>query len=148
MESKDTEQDQKTISGQGQHVVGENMDNNKPGVRTFEKCPCCGSDDLAVTGLVKEALERKLTQPGTEPSLQTLGASGVSMTSPMLIAGMRVPVVEVFTEVCCNCGCMFARKIEFRNGTVNAMPAPGAIQRGMGGAPQGLNRAMRRHPSG
>lgn len=94
-------------------------------VRLFDKCPVCKGMNMGATKLVNEAVINGKTQVLTEPMLMRMNATGINPTDPGLLVGSRIEVISVYAEVCVDCGCIFARKIEWKGATIGMTDAMG-----------------------
>ncbi len=101
--------------------------------RTFTKCPCCGSDSRFFEQLGNELKERGIARDEWGFHLQMgEGVVADNVKEPAVPIGSEFPTYGFITEVCMDCGCVYA--IDLRRGNIKK-PAPVA-------APP--NRAMRR----
>ena len=90
--------------------------------RTFTKCPCCGSGFRFFEELGKELKERKLAGENWNYRYETRQGPVVDMTKePAYPIGTELPTFGIITDVCMDCGCMYA--IDLRRGSIKK-PAP------------------------
>ena len=101
--------------------------------RTFDKCPCCDSTSRFFEELGKELKERKLAGDDWNYRYESRSGPVFDQTKePAYPIGTEIPTFGIITDVCMDCGCMYA--VDLRRGNVKK-PAPIA-------APP--NRALRR----
>ena len=101
--------------------------------RTFTKCPCCESDNRFFEQLGQELKERGLARDEWHFHYDVKEGVVVDQKKEAAIPiGSEVPTFGIITDVCMDCGCIYA--IDLRRGNIKK-PAPIA-------APP--NRAQRR----
>jgi len=77
--------------------------------RTFTKCPCCGSEDRFFEQLGNELKARGLAREEWNFHLDVREGVVVDPTKEAAIPiGSEVPSFGIITDVCMNCGCVYA----------------------------------------
>ena len=100
---------------------------NKDFNRTFDKCPCCESTNRFFEQLGQELIDRKLTGDKWYFSYESRSGPVVDQTKePAYPIGTEVPTYGITTDVCMDCGCMYAIRLDRGNIT---KPAPPLINR-------------------
>ncbi len=100
---------------------------NKNFNRDFTNCPACGSTDRFFEQLGQELIDRKLTGDKWYFSYESRSGPVVDQTKePAYPIGTEVPTFGITTDVCMDCGCMYA--IHLGRGDVKK-PAPPMINR-------------------
>ncbi len=90
-------------------------------IKEFKFCPNCHSKDRYIEKLVKEELEAKHILPGGVPSLTIIeGNVSDPRVLPSLPLGSTFPVYAVITDVCLNCGTIYATQIHQSEGEIKA----------------------------
>jgi len=104
--------------------------------KRIAKCPCCGSEDRLFEGLADSLKERGIAREEWSISWDVRQGVVVDKEKEANIPiGSEVPGFLVKTDICTNCGCIYA--IEMRTDPVKKTIVPGP--------PPGLpNRAERR----
>lgn len=104
--------------------------------RTFTKCPCCGGENRFFEQMADEMKERGLARP--EWHFRYDMRDGI-VVDPQKVAsipiGSEVPQYGFATDICIDCGCIYAIDIVRTN---SKKPAPLAVP---------PNRAQRRRDS-
>ncbi len=82
---------------------------NKDFHRTFTKCPCCGSEDRFLEQLGNELKERGLAREEWNFHMDVKEGVVIDQTKEASIPiGSEVPVFGFITDICMDCGCMYA----------------------------------------
>ena len=103
--------------------------------RTFTKCPCCGSEDRFLEQLGNELKDRGLARDEWNFHLDIRQGVVVDQTKEAAIPiGSEVPGFGLMTDICMDCGCIYA--IDLTRNDVKKSIAPAQM------IPP--NRAMRR----
>ena len=77
--------------------------------REFTKCPCCGSEDRFFEQLGKELKERGLAREEWNFHMDVKQGAVVDQTKEATIPiGSEVPGYGIITDVCMECGCVYA----------------------------------------
>ncbi len=106
--------------------------------KEFKKCPQCGSDQRFGEQLTNEIKDKGWAREEFEFCLQIYQSVVVDQTQQAKIPiGSKVPGLTVHTDVCMECGTIYATKIMRIEATKSITPAQ--IQ---------PNRMQRRHPGG
>lgn len=101
--------------------------------RTFTKCPCCGSEDRFLEQLGKELRERGLAREEWNFHLEVKEGVVLDKTKEAAIPiGSEVPGYGLMTDICMDCGCIYAVDLT-RNDVKKAIapvpPMPDRAQR-------------------
>jgi hypothetical protein len=81
----------------------------EPVNKTFDKCPACGSSARFFETLGNNMKERGLTRPKWLMAYDA--KSGVvvdKLTEERIPFGSDVPAFSIFTDICLDCGCVYA----------------------------------------
>ena len=77
--------------------------------RTFAKCPCCGSEDRFLEQLGNELKARGLAREDWNMHLGVKQGVVVDQTKEATIPiGSEVPGYGIMTDICMDCGCIYA----------------------------------------
>ena len=77
--------------------------------RTFTKCPCCGSEDRFLEQLGNEMKDRGLAREEWSFHLDVRQGAVVDPAKEAAIPiGSEVPGYGIITDVCMECGCIYA----------------------------------------
>ena len=77
--------------------------------RTFTKCPCCGSEDRFLEQLGNEMKDRGLTRKDWSFHLDVKQGVVADNTKQAAIPiGAKVPGYGYMTDICMDCGCIYA----------------------------------------
>jgi len=107
--------------------------------RQFTKCPQCGSEERFLEQLGQELKERGLARPEWSFHMDVREGLVIDQTKEAAIPiGSEVPSYGFKTDICMDCGCMYA--VDITRGDIKKPPPPTQII-----APQ--NRAQRRRDS-
>ncbi len=83
--------------------------------KKFNQCPACGSKKRFFETLCRELIDRNLAPHDFTYSFQLLGGN---VTCPQKEAGYpigtEVPGFQLRTDVCLDCGCVYAVQLEAR----------------------------------
>lgn len=83
-----------------------------PTKRTFDKCPACGSTNRFFERLTKEAKEDKQGKEDWRLFYQMIDRVVVdNRLAKSLPLGSKVQSYIVFTDICDDCGCVYAMEI-------------------------------------
>ena len=89
---------------------------DKEFTRQFTKCPCCGSEDRFLEKLGDELKERGLTRDDWKFHLDVRKGVVVDKTKEAAIPiGSEVPEYGLITDICMDCGCLYAVDITRSN---------------------------------
>ena len=100
---------------------------NKDFNRTFTKCPCCDSTNRFFEQLGNELIERKLAGEKWNYSYDMRNGTVFDHNKePAYPIGTELPTFGIKTDVCMDCGCMYATRLD--RGNVKK-PAPPLIDR-------------------
>ena len=103
--------------------------------RTFTKCPCCGSEDRFLEQLGNELKDRGLARE--EWNFHMDVKEGIVLDQKKVAAipiGSEVPGYGFMTDICMDCGCIYAVDITRTDAKASIAPMP----------PMLPNRAQRR----
>ena len=93
----------------------------------FNSCPNCGSTERVIESAVAGAVERKEMEP--VPNIFAFASQtpifDVSRAQTIVVARKQVPVIFIGYDVCCQCGTMYAVKVEQHTGVIDMKPGPG-----------------------
>ena len=91
--------------------------------REFTKCPCCGSEDRFFEQLGNELKARGLARDEWGMHLDVKQGAVLDQTKEAAIPiGSEVPGYGIITEVCMDCGCVYA--IDLTRSDVKKQVAP------------------------
>jgi len=103
--------------------------------RTFTKCPCCGSEDRFLEQLGNELKDRGLARPEWQFHLDVRQGVAIDQQKAAAIPiGSELPGYGIMTDICMDCGCIYAIDITRIDMKKSIAPAP----------PMPPNRAQRR----
>lgn len=95
--------------------------------KKFDKCPCCGSEERFFEGMGKEMKERGLAREEWNFHLDVKQGIVVDQQKEASIPiGTEVPQFGYVTNICLECGCVYAPVIVRQN---SKKPAPIAAPR-------------------
>jgi len=84
--------------------------------REFKKCPCCGSEDRFLEQLADEVKERGLAREEWQFHFQIVEGVVVDQTKEVTIPiGSEMPGYGIMTDICMECGCIYAIDITRRD---------------------------------
>jgi len=99
---------------------------DKEFTRRFTKCPCCGSEDRFCEQLGNELKERGLAREEWNFRLDVKEGVVVDKAKADAIPiGSEVPSYGIMTDVCMDCGCMYA--IDLTRMDVKKPPPPPSV---------------------
>ncbi len=103
--------------------------------REFTKCPQCGSERKFLEELGKELKERGLAREEWNMHLDVKEGHVVDQLKEAAIPiGSEVPGFGIITDICMDCGCIYAGVLERRDAKKGLPPArnipPGKSQKG------------------
>lgn len=91
--------------------------------RTFNKCPCCGSEKQFCKELGEELKERGLARPEWNMRLDSRQGAVADPNRAVLIPiGARIPAFYIVTDICMDCGTVYAVEIARLEGQTQAAP--------------------------
>ncbi len=91
--------------------------------REFTKCPCCGSEDRFLEQLGNELKARGLAREEWNMHLDVKQGVVVDQTKEAAIPiGSEVPGYGIITDICIDCGCVYA--IDLTRNDVKKQVAP------------------------
>ena len=80
--------------------------------RVFDKCPCCGSENRFCEQLANELKERGLAREEWAFTYDDRRGTVVDPTKePTMPIGTEVPTFLILSDVCMDCGCIYATKL-------------------------------------
>lgn len=89
--------------------------------KEFNKCPCCGSTRTVSDEVIKMD---KVKQPPNAKFGTELKSS--ALVNPATMAGrLTVPVLNVVTDICFDCGAIYAKYINGHNELLSNLQQPG-----------------------
>jgi len=93
--------------------------------RHFTKCPCCGSENRFLEQLGDELKERGLAREDWAFHLDVREGVVVDQAKEAAIPiGSEVPGYGFITDICMDCGCIYAIQIERRDIKKSLRPSP------------------------
>jgi hypothetical protein len=93
-------------------------------VNQFDQCPNCGSTTKFCASLAKEMVDRKLAKDDFTMYLGVYRAPVIDQrTEPKIPIGSEVPVLIAFTDICQDCGTIYAVRLE-RDTVKKTLPIP------------------------
>lgn len=99
-------------------------------IATFDKCPNCGSTKRFAGSVAHEENERlgKTDDKMVYGLNQMTGAIMVQARQKGLIHGMKVPLVMAITDICLDCGTLYAVQLQRAEGMAGLPPQQGPQQ--------------------
>ena len=94
-------------------VSNDGQETGKHSLKTFEKCPACGSEERLIEGIGKELKAKGLIDLNWNPCMQAI--AGVVLKQEdwsALPIGVEVPGYVCETDVCIDCGLIYVVKLE------------------------------------
>ncbi len=90
----------------------ETVEPEKNKVKTFEKCPACGSTNQFFADIVKHMKEEGLVKDEWDFCYdQRTGPVANEQMLKTLPAGTKVPSYFFKTDICSDCGCIYVTKL-------------------------------------
>ena len=84
--------------------------------REFKKCPCCGSEERFLEKLGEELKERGLARKEWTMHLDVKEGKVVDQATENAIPiGSMVPGFGIITDICVDCGCIYAGTLQRRD---------------------------------
>lgn len=88
-------------------------DVNKEWSKEFNKCPCCGSENRFFETIVKEMKERGIAEEKWNFFLDMkIGPVANQQMIDRLPIGSEIPGYNFATDICADCGCIYAVILE------------------------------------
>ena len=101
--------------------------------RDFNKCPCCGSENRFLEQLGNELKARGLAREEWHFHLDVKQGIAIDQTRAAAIPiGAEVPGYGLMTDICMDCGCIYAidiTRIDAKTSIAPAGPLPNRAQR-------------------
>lgn len=100
--------------------------------KSFPKCPCCGSSNRFFESLAKEAKSTGTTRPNWTMFLDV--KNGVAMDKardPMIPIGTELPGYYITTDICADCGNIYATALKTYK-VIKSLVPPTLLIPGMG----------------
>ena len=91
--------------------------------KAFTNCPNCGSDQRFCEQLGKEVSDRGLARPGWTFGYDS--RSGVAQDlgkQTLILVGSTLPGYHITTDVCMECGTLYATRMQRGEGRLEAKP--------------------------
>ena len=105
--------------------------------KSFTKCPCCGSERRFLEQLGEELRARGLARPEWQFHLDVRQGVVLDPAKDAAIPiGSEIPAYGLMTDICTNCGCIYAIDISRSDAKKSLAPIPLM--------PMPMNRAQRR----
>jgi len=93
--------------------------------KTFDKCPACGSDKRFVQTLVEIAKDRGLARENWKMFFDSRRGYVLDQNRVILMPiGSKVPAFQIATDICMECGCIYAVGLAAGEGTIKAEQLP------------------------
>lgn len=96
--------------------------------RKFTKCPCCGSEDRFLEQLGNELKARGLAREDWHFHLDVKQGIVIDKTKEAAIPiGSEIPGFGIMTDICMDCGCIYAidiTRIDVKKSVTVAPPIP------------------------
>lgn len=93
--------------------------------REFNKCPCCGSEDRFLEQLGNELKDRGLAREEWQFHLDIKQGVAVDPTKEAAIPiGSEIPGYGLITDVCMDCGCIYAIDLTRMDAKKSIAPQP------------------------
>jgi len=93
--------------------------------RTFTKCPCCGSEDRFLEQLGNELKDRGLARDEWNFHLDVKQGIVLDQTKEAAIPiGSEVPEYGLITDICIDCGCVYAIDLTRNDVKKSIAPVP------------------------
>ncbi len=90
----------------------EQIEPEKQEVKTFDKCPCCGSEHQFFGDIVKRMKEQGLVKDDWNFCYdQRTGPVASEQMLKVLAQGSKIPSYFFKTDICSDCGCIYATKL-------------------------------------
>lgn len=91
--------------------------------RQFTKCPACGSEERFLEELGKELIERGIARKGWAQHMDVKhGVVVDTQTEANIPIGSVLPTFNFMTDICMDCGCVYAVNITRGEVTKSVMP--------------------------
>ena len=97
-----------------------NKDREELFSKEYDQCPACGSKDRFFEGLAKELKDRGLARENWTFGLDS--KQGIVVDEAMgarVPIGSLVPGYEFITDICKDCGCVYARYVKERKARIS-----------------------------
>jgi len=92
--------------------------------RSFNKCPCCGSEDRFFEQLGNSLKERGLAREEWDFRLEISQGFVVDPAKEAAIPiGSEIPGYGIMTDICMNCGCVYAIDLTRNDAKKSIAPA-------------------------
>ena len=104
--------------------------------KEFKQCPVCGSVNRVCETMAQELIKEGKAKEDFTFSFAAGGGPCIDQRlADRIPIGGRIPVIHAIFDICGDCGCYYAIKIQWLEGKKTI-------------APSQLNRIQRRHPGG
>lgn len=99
------------------------MPKTEPKVLKFDHCPACGLDNRLVGTLQKKEKAAGHMRPNVEFYVNTIpGVIADKALEGSRLVGSTAPGYSISLDVCTNCGCMYAVKIDIGEVKMSILP--------------------------
>lgn len=90
---------------------------------TFDKCPCCGSDQRFLEQLAQELKDRGLAREDWHQHYDVRQGVVIDKNrTVMLPIGIKLPGYHITTDICMECGCLYATELRRLEGQTQTAP--------------------------
>lgn len=92
---------------------------------TFTKCPCCGSGQRFFEQLANELKDMGLARPEWRMFYDIKQGAVVDNSKSILLpVGVEIPGFGIATDICMDCGCVYAFDLTRLQGKIGAQEPP------------------------
>ena len=93
--------------------------------KSFTKCPCCGSEDRFLEQLGDELKARGLARPECSFHLDIRQGVVIDQAKEAAVPiGSEIPAYGLVTDICMNCGCIYAIDLTRSDAKKTIAPQP------------------------
>src|SRR4030042_720953 len=90
--------------------------------KEFKSCPVCKSKNKFCAELGKEIKKRGLTTKGWAFCYESRSGITMDKAAPVPLVGTTLPGFIIIVDICMDCGCVYASKIERLEGMIKPEP--------------------------
>jgi len=95
------------------------MSEKQPEIKRFDKCPACGSKNRYLEGMANQLKVRGIARKEWTFCKETkTGAVLDEATASKIPIGSKVPAYSFDTDICSECGCIYALKLAWGTATI------------------------------
>jgi len=85
----------------------------------FFKCPTCGSEKRIIGDVVKEEIAKGNLKEGSAAACMVSNTTVFDPAHIAIIAPRKVPVIQLFFDVCADCGNLYCIQMSRQEGQAN-----------------------------